>query len=260
MTKPLSNLWCALIPLFLLAPSPAIAQDKHGTVKVGSLDVYLRMSTDSDVVTSLARGTIVRVLLTVTDSDGDWCSVASQGSSTRIGYVPSSGLDRPKETPTATTHGGPPPRMIIMQSFSPLPNSSQHTRKIDDGAVGPTLAQLPGYSWGSYQKTLLIAIRAGCPYCEASMPFYRQLDTRERSNMLRAHVLVVMPDDPSTGGGLLRRDNLDVQTIYDQRLGALGIEGTPTLLLLDSSGHIQRAWFGELTPTGEKDVLIAAAK
>jgi hypothetical protein len=78
---------CALISLFLLAPFPAISQDKQGTVNVDSLAVYSKMSTESDVVQTLTPGTVARILLTVTNEEGKWCSIASQNGASRIGYV-----------------------------------------------------------------------------------------------------------------------------------------------------------------------------
>ena len=253
-----ANTWCALILLFLLALSPGLAQEKHGTVNVDSLAVYSEMSTDSDQVKTLARGAVVRILLSVTSSDGTWCSVANKGDSSRIGYVSCSGLDIPKDAKSAVAQSGPIPRMIIMQSFSPIETSSRQTNRSEEGRASRALPPLPGYAWNSYPKTLVIAIRRGCPYCDASMPFYRQLGEQERTNTIRAHVLIVMPNDASSGSSILSKNDVEVQAIFGQRLGALAVAGTPTVLLVDSSGRIERAWIGQLPPAAEKDVMNAA--
>jgi len=254
-----SDVWCALISFLLLVPSPAFSQGKPGTVKVDSLAVYSSMSTESDVVQALTRGTAVRILFTVTGEDGNWCSIASQDGVTRIGYVLCSGLDRPKEKPAAAAHGRSLSRIEIISSYTPVQASNRQTHGIEDGSiVGQTLAPLPGYSWSRYPKTLVIAIRKGCPYCDASLPFYQRLGEQERSNVLHAHVLLVMPNDASSGSKYLSRDDVEVQRIYGQRLGALRVSGTPTVLLLDSSGRIKRAWIGQLSERGEMDVMKAA--
>src|SRR6266478_3492035 len=60
--------------------------------------------------------------------------------------------------------------------------------------------QLPGlhaYNWKAHERTLALALRNGCHYCEASMPFYRSLAKLERSNQLGAHLVAVFPDDPA---------------------------------------------------------------
>jgi hypothetical protein len=259
MKKQSSRLCHALIPLFLFGPSLVHSQENKGTVKVDSLSVYSRMSSDSDVVTTLARGTAVRILLAVTSDDGDWCSIASPGGSSRIGYVPCLGLDRPREIPPAAAQGGSLPQMLIGGSFTPVHTAKRQTQEDEEGsAVGQTVAPLRGYSWSSHPETLVIAVRRGCPYCDASMPFYRQLGEQERSSRLRAHVLLVMPDDASYGSGLLSKDDVQVQGIFGQDLHALNVLGTPTVLLLDSSGRIEREWVGQLPPSGEKDVMNAA--
>ena len=261
MKTSFSTAWCALISLLLLAPCPASPQDKQGTVKVDSLAVYSKMTTGSDVVETLARGTVVRILFTVTGEGGSWCSIAGQDSSSRIGYVPCSGLDRPKDTPAAVTQGGPLPQFQIGSSHTWVQTSKRQKHgSEEEGLVGPTLAPLPGYMWSSYPKTLVIAIRKGCPFCHASLPFYKRLDEQEKSNGLRAHVLVVMPDDASSGSSFLRKGDVEVEGIFGQELDALNVSGTPTVLLVDSSGHIERTWVGQLTPQGEKEVMKAAAE
>ncbi len=261
MKTSLSTVGCALIPLLMLVPSPAYPQDKQGTVKVDALAVYSRMSTESDVVKTLAQGTVVRILLTMTSEEGSWCSIASQNGSSRIGYVSCSGLDRPKDISAVDARGGSRIEILIGISHLPAQPSKRQTHGSEElGLAGQTLAPLPGYSWSSYPKTLVIAIRRGCPYCDASMPFYRQLGEQEKSNALRAHVLVVMPNDASYGSSLLEKNNLEVQGIFGQRLDALRVSGTPTVLLLDSSGRIEREWIGQLTPRAEKEVMNAAAE
>ena len=256
-----SHACCALIPLFLLAPSTVYPQDKQGTVKVDALAVYSEMSPESDVVKTLARGTVVRILLTVTGVEGNWCSITSQNGTSRIGYVPCSGLDMPKETPPAAAQGGALPQILNGSSYTPVHSSKGQVHGGEEGSlVGQTLAPLPGYSWSSYPKTLVIAIRRGCPYCDASLPFYRQLGEQEKSNILHAHVLLVMPNDASTSSSYLRKDAVEVQGIFGQELDALKVPGTPAVLLLDSSGRIEREWIGQLTPSGEKEVMNAAAE
>ena len=250
---------CALIPLFLLASASVHPQNRQGTVKIDALAVYSEMSLESDVVQTLPRGTVVRILLIVTGDEGNWCSIASQNSSSRIGYVPCSGLDRPREILPTAARDGSLPQIMTGSGFTPARPSKQQAQASADGnLVGQTLAPLSGYSWSSHSETLVIAMRRGCPYCVASLPFYRQLDEQERSNRIHAHVLLVMPDDASTGSSLLRKADVEAEGIFGQGLDALRIPGTPTVLLIDSGGRIEREWIGELPPSGEKDVMNAA--
>ncbi len=259
MKTPSSPAWCVLIALLMLAPSSASPQDKRGTVKVDSLAVYSKMSTESDVVKTMAQGTVVRILLTMTSEEGSWCGIASQDSLSRIGYVLCSGLDRPKETPALAAQGKSLSQIEIINSYSPAHTAKPQTHGSEKASpAGQTLAPLPGYSWSSYPKTLVIAIRRGCPYCDASMTFYRALGELERGGALRAHLLAVMPNDEFSGSGYLEKNNVEVQGIFGEKLDALKVSGTPTVLLIDSSGRIERKWVGQLPPRLEKEVVNAA--
>lgn len=71
----------------------APVQDDRSTVKTDSLRVYSEMSTESDVVLTLARGTVVRVGLSVATDGGRWCSVSSGDSSAKLGFVRCDGLE-----------------------------------------------------------------------------------------------------------------------------------------------------------------------
>jgi hypothetical protein len=55
---------------------------------------------------------------------------------------------------------------------SPLPESVK---------VGDQLPGLAVYDWKTHPRTLVLALRNGCHFCEASMPFYRKLADLEKS-------------------------------------------------------------------------------
>jgi hypothetical protein len=110
----------------LSASTPAPAQDSLATVKEDSLPVYADMTKDSDVVLTLAHGTVVHLGLSVTTGDGRFCSVSSNDTDEKLGYVHCDGLEAgaptaaqplspssPKEAPPAASpqppaaHDGP---------------------------------------------------------------------------------------------------------------------------------------------------------
>lgn len=125
---------------------------------------------------------------------------------------------------------------------------------------GVTLPPLPGYRWGDHQKTLVLAIRKGCHYCDSSLPFYKQLGGLEKNNTLHANLLAVMPDDRATGAADLRSGGVSVEALFNQPLSSIRVSGTPTLFLVDAKGKIEHSWVGQLTPQGEKDVIAAVEK
>jgi hypothetical protein len=69
-----------------------------------------------------------------------------------------------------------------------------------------------------------------------------------------------MPDDKESGAKALQSGGVAVDGVFSQPLDSLKVTGTPTLLLLDSNGRVARAWVGQLTPQGEKEVIAAVEK
>jgi hypothetical protein len=51
---------------------------------------------------------------------------------------------------------------------------------------------------------------------------------------------------------------VDAQGIFGQNLDALKVLGTPTVILLDSDGRIEREWIGQLAHGEEEEVMNAA--
>ncbi len=104
-----SGMSILLLFSILLVPGFAdsiLGQEERGTAKVDSLPVYAQMSTDSDIVTTLARGKLVRVTLSATNGEGSWCSISDIDSSTKLGFVRCDGLDRQNVPSTAASGTG----------------------------------------------------------------------------------------------------------------------------------------------------------
>ena len=99
-----------LIPVIACLPFQtcvsAAAQEQRGIVKSDSLQVYSQMSRDSEQVTTLARGTSVRIALSITNGEGSWCSVSNVDTSEKLGYVRCDGLERQNAPSTAVSGSG----------------------------------------------------------------------------------------------------------------------------------------------------------
>lgn len=123
-------------------------------------------------------------------------------------------------------------------------------------APGEKISAPHGYDWHTHAQTLVVAVRQGCVYCERSYPLYRKLDGLEHSNSLKAHMLIVMPDDPASGAELLRSQQITSQSIPATPLGDVKVSGTPTLLLVDANGRLLQSWVGELD-SSKAEALVA---
>jgi thioredoxin-related protein len=121
---------------------------------------------------------------------------------------------------------------------------------------GENISAPHGYDWHNHDQTLVIAVRQGCIYCERSYPLYRRLDGLEHDSRLKAHMLIVMPDDSANGTALLKAQGLTSQNVPNTPLGDIKVSGTPTLLLVDANGRLLQSWVGELDAS-KAEALVA---
>lgn len=122
------------------------------------------------------------------------------------------------------------------------------------------LQSLKGASSVGKQPTLVLALRQGCHYCEASAPFYRNLARREASGELRCRLLAILPDGGPAVSAFMRSEGLTIATLPDVALPPLGVQGTPTLLLVDAHGNVVESWVGELSDTQREGVIAAVSR
>jgi len=99
---------------------------------------------------------------------------------------------------------------------------------------------------------LIFVIRQGCIFCSESMPFYRDL--------VKAHVptepslIFLMPGSKEANITYLKSNLGTEEDVRIYNPNSLHVSGTPTLVLLDSSSHIQKVWVGKLSPSQELEV------
>jgi thioredoxin-related protein len=114
---------------------------------------------------------------------------------------------------------------------------------------------LPGVDWERNGQALLLVLDTGCAYCTASAPFYRQI-LRETAQNRRVQLIAVLPQDVSTSRQYLKDLNVSIDEIRQSSLEALGVKGTPTLILVNSKAEVVSSWPGKLSPEKEREVLI----
>ncbi len=121
---------------------------------------------------------------------------------------------------------------------------------------GDLLASLPGYDWQASERTLILALRNGCHYCEDSVPFYKKLEEMTRDGKIKnIHVVAIFPDDQIVAQEMMKRDGLNLEIIPTVNFQILGISGTPTAILADKSGRVVDSWIGELKQDQQQVML-----
>jgi thioredoxin-related protein len=109
---------------------------------------------------------------------------------------------------------------------------------------------IPNVDWRNGQ-TLLLALSTSCHFCTDSAPFYQRLSKDHGDTRLVA----VFPQENSEGERYLSNLGVKVDEVEQASFVDLGILGTPTLVLVDSSGKVINKWEGALPPTRESEVI-----
>ena len=125
--------------------------------------------------------------------------------------------------------------------------------------AGDTLTNVDGLELSDADRTLLMFWRSGCRYCAESLPFYQRLSQEIRSSKSgKVRVVVVTSDPVGVADRYLKENSLDAARIVHQSADdrrQMKIVGTPTLVLVDRSGHVEQVWLGKLDSAGESAVL-----
>jgi hypothetical protein len=144
--------------------------------------------------------------------------------------------------------------VAFMRKF---PLASRSTGKVWVPTIkeGSFLPAFSGYDWSSHPQTLVLALRVGCAFCEASMDFYERLIAYEKSHTIPTHVIAVFPDSEKevqkeVGSAM---SGCPIFTLIDLRVLDVGV--TPTILLVGSNRVIKHIWRGRLSPFQEEIVL-----
>lgn len=117
---------------------------------------------------------------------------------------------------------------------------------------GSTLA-VTGVDWADHKATLVIAVQPGCRFCTASAGFYADI---LRSTPTQAvHIVAMSPSPTIELQTYLRSLDLSIPELRQADFNKLGVQATPTLILVDSQGRVASHWIGKLTTNEEDDVF-----
>ena len=107
-------------------------------------------------------------------------------------------------------------------------------------------------NWHASPKNVVLLLSTTCHFCKESSGFYRKLAEDCRSH---ARTVALFPQIPEEAQAYLRAEEVQVDDIKHADFQSLQIGGTPTLLLVDSNGVVQKVWLGRLSEAKEKEVL-----
>lgn len=123
--------------------------------------------------------------------------------------------------------------------------------------AGDKLANLDGWDWSEHDQTLVLGLRKGCHFCEDSAPFYQRLAAEQQPGTSTSTIVAVFPDPADAVNEVVQSEGLRIHALAGVPLERLEIDATPTLLLVDRSGTVLKAWIGMLSPRQELEVIRA---
>lgn len=116
-----------------------------------------------------------------------------------------------------------------------------------------SLMNAPDVNWSEQPRTLILALQAGCRFCNESAPFYQRLiETVKHKNI---KLVAVFPTEIGESTKYLNELGLTNVEVKRSSLAGLQVSGTPTLILVNSKGEITDYWVGKLPPDKETEVL-----
>jgi hypothetical protein len=110
---------------------------------------------------------------------------------------------------------------------------------------------LPGVDWQKNGETLLLVLDTKCAFCTASAIFYQEIAAQKR----RVELVAVLPQDIFESTQYLSDLNVPIDEVRQSSFDVLGVQGTPTLILVNRNGQVEQSWAGKLPLEQETEVL-----
>lgn len=102
-------------------------------------------------------------------------------------------------------------------------------------------------------KTLVLALQAGCRFCNESAPFYKRII--ENSQNKNVNLIAIFPTNIEESKRYLNELGLNSLEVKRSPLDNIQVSGTPTLILTNEEGEITDYWVGKLPPDKETEVI-----
>lgn len=103
------------------------------------------------------------------------------------------------------------------------------------------------------QKSVILVLQTTCHFCNGSMSFYKRLIDLSKGKDI--HYLAVFPEPVEESTRHLNKYGIIGMTVNQAEIDEFHASGTPTLIIANDKGVIERAWVGKLTPKQELEVF-----
>jgi len=146
---------------------------------------------------------------------------------------------------------------IVSTRWWPRPGNA----KFEDGLQrGQVLGRLPSIDYGAAPQTLVLVLSTKCSYCQESLPFYKRLLGERQTGGQRMRMVAVFPNPKTEVDQYKHQNQLEIESVTALNYGILNVTGTPTLILVDSTGRVLDFWVGTLSKDDEQQVIEAVTR
>jgi hypothetical protein len=130
--------------------------------------------------------------------------------------------------------------------------ASSRAQNLHQIAIGTKFA-LQDVNWQAGDKTLIFALSTNCHYCTESAGFYRELAHACKEHHIRT--IALFPQPIEKADKYIKSLDVGFDELRQTQLAGLDISGTPTLLLINTSGLVTSVWIGKLPDEAERKLL-----
>lgn len=125
--------------------------------------------------------------------------------------------------------------------------------KFEEGLQkGQVLARLPSIDYDAAPQTLVSVLSTKCTYCKESLPFYKRLLGEQQTAGQVTRMVAVFPDPKTDVEQYKEQNQLSEESVPAVNYSTLNVTGTPTLILVDSTGRVLDFWVGKLSKEEEQ--------
>jgi thiol-disulfide isomerase/thioredoxin len=141
--------------------------------------------------------------------------------------------------------------LLLERRFTPAPVARAGTAA---ELLGKRL-DAPGIDWKKAHLNAVLFISTSCHFCRESIPFYQRLAEERRKRSAQVALSALSREPGEKVKAYLSAERVFVDGAYQLSAAHSRLRGTPTLLLIDSNGVVQRSYVGKLDSAQEEEVL-----
>jgi hypothetical protein len=143
--------------------------------------------------------------------------------------------------------------VVLIRSYViPKPSATQADTTF--GIRTGTKLIVPDVDWSASRQTLVLALSTTCRFCSDSAPFYQRL-AQEREKNPNLRLVALFPQATSVSRSYLQELGVNVDDVKQSTFESFGVNGTPTLILVNNQGIVEESWRGRLIPEKEAEVF-----